>query len=76
MVENKETTNMKTGPFKVAVFGATGIELFVRQALDAGHNLRVLAPNVSKLEPREHPRVETVVGDATKPEDVAKIARR
>lgn len=64
-----------TGPMKVAVLGGTGNtgKHFVRQALDAGHDLRLLARNASKVEPREHPRVDVVVGDATKPEDVAKV---
>ena len=73
--ENENMSNMKTGPIKVAVLGGTGNmgKHFVRQALDAGHNLRLLVRNASKVEPREHPKIEVVVGDATKPEDVAKV---
>ncbi len=80
MVENTDTsktTDMKRGPFKVkvAVLGGTGNmgKHFVRQALDAGHSLRLLVRNASKVEPREHPKIEVVVGDATKPEDVANV---
>ena len=67
-----DTTN--NSPSKVAVFGATGNigKLFVQQALDAGHNLRLLVRNASKVDHQDHPQIEIVVGDVTKPEDVAK----
>jgi putative NADH-flavin reductase len=59
----------------VVVFGATGKvgKLFIQQALDADHTPRALVRNAAKLEPGEHPRLEAVVGDATKHDDVAKI---
>lgn len=48
---------------KVAVFGGTGRtgRLTVRDALDAGHELSVLARNPSRVE-LEHPRLRVVPG--------------
>ena len=68
-------TEIKTTNRKVAVFGATGNmgKLFVEQALDAGHDLRLLVRNPAKVAHQDHPQIEVVVGDATKPEDVANV---
>ncbi len=59
----------------VAVLGGTGNlgRLFVQQALEDGHTLRVLVRNPARLAPSDHERVEAVVGDATLAEDVARV---
>lgn len=64
---------MKNDALTVAVFGGTGKvgQHFVAKALDAGHRLRVLARDAKKLEHREHPCLELVIGDVTKAADVA-----
>ena len=51
---------------KLAVFGATGAlgHHLVRQALDAGHGLSVLARTPAKLDPAVRERVDVVEGDA------------
>lgn len=59
----------------VAVLGATG-KLgghYARAALDAGHSLRALARDVSKLDIADHPSVTPTQGDATDPDDVAEL---
>lgn len=68
-------TGAKKPTYLVAILGATGKmgKLFVQQALDAGHTLRALVRNAAKLEPSEHLRLEAVVGDATRRDDVAKV---
>ena len=60
---------------KIAVFGAIGNlgDYFVRQALDKGYYLRVLVRNESKFNHHENPKIEVMVGDATKSDDVAKV---
>jgi uncharacterized protein YbjT (DUF2867 family) len=70
-----EKVGTKTATYKVAVLGATGKvgKHFISQALDRGYSLRALVRNPAKLEPSEHPRLEAVVGDATKLEDVTKL---
>ena len=62
---------------KIAVFGATGNlgDHFVRQTLDKGYDLCVQVRNESKFKHRENPKVKVMVGDATKPEDVAKVVK-
>lgn len=70
-----EKVDVGTATVSVAVLGATGKlgKHFVSQALEAGYTLRALVRNRAKLEPREHPRLEALVGDATKLEDVTKL---
>ena len=62
---------------KIGGFGATGNlgDHFVRQTLDKGYDLYVLVRNESKFKHRENPKVKVMVGDATKPEDVAKVVK-
>ncbi|MFT4627923.1 MAG: NAD(P)-dependent dehydrogenase (short-subunit alcohol dehydrogenase family) [Myxococcota bacterium] len=59
----------------VAVLGGTGNlgRLFVQQALEEGYSLRLLVRNPAKLAPANHERLEAVVGDATRAEDVARV---
>lgn len=59
----------------VAVLGATGKVggHYARGALDAGHSLRALARNVSKLAIADHASVTPIQGDAADPDDVAEL---
>ena len=59
----------------IAVFGATGKvgSHFVDKALEAGYRLRVLVRDRSRFKHSERPEVETIVGDSTNREDVAKV---
>lgn len=61
----------------LAILGATGRTggHALRLALDAGHHVRVLARDPSKLT-ETHDRLELVQGDATGREDCARVAVR
>jgi len=59
---------------KIAILGATGKTggHAMRRALDAGHEVRVLARDPAKLTTK-HERLSVIKGDATKPEDCATL---
>ena len=69
------TETEQTESLLIAVFGGTGGlgKQLVRLALEQGHSIRALVRNANKLEPQSHPRLEAVVGDATKADDVAAV---
>lgn len=60
----------------IAVFGGTGRTglPFIKQALEAGHTLQVLARNPQKLT-ISHPRLRVIKGDALNPADVDKTVQ-
>lgn len=59
----------------IAVLGGTGKlgRLFVQLALDAGPAVRALDRNPGRENALEHPNLQTVVGDATKLDDVTAL---
>ena len=59
----------------IAVLGGTGKmgRLFVQQALDAGHSVHALDRRPGRKGALEHPNLETVVGDATRLDDVTAL---
>lgn len=59
----------------IAVLGGTGKlgRLFVQLALDAGHAVRALDRRPGREGALEHPNLQTVVGDATKLDDVTAL---
>ncbi len=66
----------------IALLGATGNVggHYARLALDAGHSLRALARNPTKLDPiipsgANHPNVTAIAGDATNPDDIATLIK-
>lgn len=74
-METAETSNAKKNSLKVAVLGATGKvgQHFVQQALNAGHSLRMLVRDETKLPQQIQNQCKIVVGDSTQLKDVAKI---
>ena len=73
----KDSQTLDGSRLLIAVLGATGQvgRFFVELALARGHTVRALVRNDARLESRDHPKVQAVVGDATDPEDVAAVVR-
>lgn len=70
-----DLTSQSQSTLTVAVLGATGNlgGHYAQQALAAGHRLRALARSMTKLTIAEQPEVTAIQGDATSPDDVARV---
>lgn len=61
---------------KLILFGATGHtgKFVLDEALKAGHHITALVRDVTKLQ-QQHKRLQVVIGDALKEEDVMKVVK-